>query len=83
LNTRLLLRSRVAIRFLAHAPGVGKIAWYSGVHFKQWPVTEFFVAKNESVMSIHKRLQSVCDVSAVDTSILSRWALEITGTEKG
>ena len=66
-----------------YEPGVGKITWYGGVLFKQWPVTEFLVTKNESVMSIRKRLQSVCGVSAVDTSILSRWASGIAGTEPG
>jgi len=45
---------------LLYAPGVGKIACYGGVSFKQWPVTEFLVAKKGSVMNIRKRLRSVC-----------------------
>jgi hypothetical protein len=65
---------------LLYAPGVGKIACYGGVRFKRWPVTEFIVAKNESIMSIRKRLQSVHGVSAVDTSVFSRWASGIKGT---
>jgi hypothetical protein len=67
---------------LLYAPGVGKIAWYGGVRFKQWPVTEFLVAKNESVMNIASGYE-VSAVSAVDTSILSCWASGIAGTEKG
>jgi hypothetical protein len=37
---------------LLNAPEVGKITWYGGMRFKQGPVTEFLVAKNESVMNI-------------------------------
>ena len=79
---RFLLRRCVAIRLLAHAPGVGKIAWYCSVRFKECPVTEFLVEKNGTVMNIDKRLKSVCCVSAIVTSVLSRWASGIVGAEK-
>jgi hypothetical protein len=39
--------------FLAHAPGVVKIAWYGDAYFKQRAVAEFLVAE-DSVMNTNK-----------------------------
>ena len=50
--------------------------------FYTMPVIEFLVAEKESVMSIHRWLNYVYCLSAVDKSTVSCWASQISGSEK-
>jgi hypothetical protein len=55
---------------------------HGDVCLKQWAVTEFFVAEKASVTNIHKQLQNVYSVNAIDKSTVSRWASQIAGSER-
>jgi len=58
------------------------MGWYDRVCFVQWLLIEFLVAEKESVMSIHRWLNSVSCLSADDKSTVSCWASQISGFEK-
>jgi len=50
--------------------------------FYTMAVIEFLVAEKESVMSIHRWLNNVYCLSAVDKRTVSCWASQIPGSEK-
>jgi DNA-binding MarR family transcriptional regulator len=55
----------------------------SDVHSKQRAVTEFLLAENESITTIHRRLTNVYGDMAVDKSTVSRWAKRLASSEQG
>ena len=59
-----------------------KMVWYGDVHFKQRAVDKFPVAEKELVTNVHKRLQNIFDISAVDKSTVSSCVSRIAGSAK-
>jgi hypothetical protein len=55
---------------------------YGDMRFKQRAVDKFPVAENKLLTKIHKRLQNIFDISAVDKSTVSSCFSRIAGSAK-
>jgi hypothetical protein len=72
LSILLATRTPMNNRFSLHTQGIIKMVWYGYVCFKQCTVNEFHVTEKQ-IMSIHKQLNNVYGVRAVDRSSVKCW----------
>jgi hypothetical protein len=53
------------------------------VQYKQHDVIEFLVAKEESVINIHKYLYNIYGSAMIDTSTVGFWVKRVTASKTG